>query len=35
MKPYQILFLIWVIVFAMWLVRQFSNANKRRDKQQS
>lgn len=29
MKVYQIILLLWVIVFAYWLVRQFSNHNKR------
>jgi hypothetical protein len=30
-KVYQILFLIWGIVFAFWLVKQFSDSNKRND----
>jgi len=30
-KVYQILFLAWAIVFAVWVVRQFSAYNKRRD----
>ena len=29
MKVYHILFLIWGIVFAFWLVKQFSDHNKR------
>jgi hypothetical protein len=29
MKVYQILFLAWGIVFAMWLVKQFKEHNKR------
>ena len=29
MKVYQILFLIWLIVFAGWLWGQFSRANKK------
>lgn len=32
MKTYQVIFLIWAIVFAMWLVRQFAEHNKRKDK---
>jgi hypothetical protein len=28
-KVHHILFIIWGIVFAFWLVRQFSAANKR------
>jgi len=32
MEVYQILFLLWVIVFAMWLVKQFNEYNKRTDK---
>ena len=31
MKVYQILFIVWVIVFAMWLFRQFANHNKSKD----
>jgi hypothetical protein len=30
MKVYQILFIVWGIVFAMWLMRQFSDYNKRK-----
>jgi hypothetical protein len=30
MKVYQILFIVWGIVFAVWLVRQFSDYNKRK-----
>lgn len=29
-KVYQILFLVWGIVFAFWLVRQFSDHNERK-----
>ncbi len=32
MEVHQILLLLWVIVFAFWLVRQFSEHNKRVDK---
>lgn len=32
MKVYQILFLVWVIVFAFWLYGQFSRANRDYDK---
>jgi hypothetical protein len=31
-KVYQILFLVWIIVFAFWVVKQFSDHNKRSDK---
>jgi hypothetical protein len=31
MKVYQILFLLWVIVFALWLLKQFSRSNKKYD----
>jgi flagellar biogenesis protein FliO len=31
-KVYQLLFLVWVVVFAFWLVRQFSEHNKRTDR---
>lgn len=31
-KAYQILFILWIIVFAFWLVRQFSEHNKRTDR---
>jgi hypothetical protein len=30
-KVYEILFILWVVVFAMWLYRQFANHNKKRD----
>jgi positive regulator of sigma E activity len=33
MEVHHILFLLWGIVFAFWLVRQFSENNKRRDSQ--
>jgi flagellar biogenesis protein FliO len=29
LKVYQIILLLWVIVFAFWLVKQFSEHNKR------
>ncbi len=29
MEVYQILFLLWFIVFAFWLVKQFSRANRK------
>ncbi len=29
MKVYHILFILWAIVFAFWLARQFSASNKR------
>lgn len=32
MEVYQILFVIWGIVFAFWLVKQFSAHNKRTDR---
>lgn len=32
MKVYQILFLVWGIVFAFWLTRQFSEHNKRKER---
>jgi hypothetical protein len=32
MEVYQILFLLWVIVFAFWLPKQFAAANKRAEK---
>jgi flagellar biogenesis protein FliO len=28
-EVYQILFLLWFIVFAFWLVKQFSRANRK------
>jgi flagellar biogenesis protein FliO len=31
-KVYEIIFIIWAIVFAMWLVKQFSEHNKRKDR---
>jgi flagellar biogenesis protein FliO len=31
MKVYQILFLLWVIVFALWLFKQFARSNKKYD----
>lgn len=30
-KVHQIIFILWGIVFAFWLYRQFSEHNKRRD----
>jgi hypothetical protein len=33
MKVYQILFIVWGIVFAMWLVRQFSNYNRDKERE--
>ena len=30
MKVYQILFILWGIVFAFWLARQFAAHNRRR-----
>lgn len=32
MKVYQIILLVWVIVFAFWVVRQFANHNKRTER---
>lgn len=32
MEVYQILFLLLVIVFALWLPKQFNEANKRAEK---
>ena len=29
---YQILLILWVVVFAFWLGRQFSEYNRRRDR---
>ena len=29
MKVYHILFILWAIVFAFWLAKQFSDSNKR------
>jgi hypothetical protein len=31
LKVYQILFIIWAVVFAFWLVRQFADYNKRKE----
>jgi hypothetical protein len=31
LKVHELLFLIWVIVFALWLFRQFAAYNRRRD----
>ncbi len=32
MKVHQILFIAWGIVFAMWLLRQFTEHNKRKER---
>lgn len=32
MKVYQILLLLWVIVFAFWLVKQFTRSNTKYDR---
>jgi hypothetical protein len=32
MEVYQIIFIIWGVVFAMWLVQQFSRYNKSKEK---
>ncbi len=32
MKVHQILFLVWGIVFAMWLFRQFAQYNKDKER---
>jgi positive regulator of sigma E activity len=32
MEVYQILFIVWVIVFAFWLARQFKEHNDRTDR---
>lgn len=32
MKVHHILFLIWGVVFVFWLVRQFSEHNKRKER---
>lgn len=32
-KVHQILFIVWGIVFAMWLFRQFANHNKSKERQ--
>lgn len=34
MKVHHLLFLAWFIVFAFWLARQFSHANKKYDEKQ-
>lgn len=31
MKVHHIILLVWFIVFAMWMVKQFSDHNKRKD----
>jgi hypothetical protein len=31
-KVYQIILLVWAIVFAFWVVRQFANHNKRTER---
>jgi flagellar biogenesis protein FliO len=31
-KVYQIIFILWAIVFAMWLVRQFAKHNKDKER---
>jgi hypothetical protein len=33
MKVHHILFIVWGVVFAMWLLRQFANYNKEKDGQ--
>jgi hypothetical protein len=33
MQPHELLFLAWAVVFAYWIWRQFSAANKKYDKQ--
>ncbi len=30
-KVYQILFIVWIVVFAMWLFKQFGDYNRRKD----
>jgi hypothetical protein len=32
-KVDEILFIVWGIVFAMWLVRQFANYNRQKEKE--
>ncbi len=32
MKVYHIILLVWAIVFAFWVVRQFANHNKRTER---
>jgi hypothetical protein len=32
MKVYQILFILWAIVFAFWAVRQVARYNREKDK---
>jgi flagellar biogenesis protein FliO len=34
LKVHHILFLLWIIVFAGWLAKQFSDSNKRLEKRQ-
>jgi flagellar biogenesis protein FliO len=31
-KVFEIIFIIWAVVFALWLVKQFGDYNKRKDK---
>lgn len=33
MEVHHILFILWGIVFAFWLAKQFSESNKRKDDQ--
>jgi flagellar biogenesis protein FliO len=33
MKVHHLLFIVWFIVFAFWIARQFANANKKFDDQ--
>ncbi len=32
MKVYHIILLVWAIIFAFWVVRQFANHNKRTER---
>jgi hypothetical protein len=32
MKVHHILFLLWIVVFAGWMAKQFSDSNKRNDR---
>jgi flagellar biogenesis protein FliO len=32
-KVYQILFIVWIVVFAMWLFKQFGDYNRRKDRE--
>lgn len=32
MKVHHILFIVWAIVFAFWMARQFKEYNQRKDK---